>query len=49
LLDLIGLVGVLEFEGVQETLSAELELDVLALCGFLQAGTYREEKQNPCQ
>lgn len=40
LLDLVGLVRVLEFEGVEEALSAELELDVLALCGFLQAGTY---------
>lgn len=49
MLDLIGLVGVLEFEGVEETLSAELELDVLALGGLLQAGTYREEKQDSCQ
>lgn len=45
LLDLIGLVGVLELESVEETLSAELELDILALCGFLQAGTYREENR----
>jgi len=38
LLDLVGLVGVLELEGIEESLSAELELDVLALGGLVYAG-----------
>ena len=40
LLDLVGLVGILEVEGIQETLSSELQLDVLGLCGFLEAGAW---------
>jgi hypothetical protein len=38
LLDLIGLVRVLQDERVQEPLAPELQLDVLALGGFLEAG-----------
>lgn len=38
LLDLVGLVGILEVEGIKEAFSAELQLDVLGLCGFLEPG-----------
>lgn len=38
LLELVGLVGVLQGEGVQEALAADLELDLLGLAVALDPG-----------
>lgn len=38
LLELVGLVGVLEDKGVQEALAADLELDLLGLAVLLDPG-----------
>ena len=41
LLELVGLVGVLENKGVQEALAADLELDLLGLAVLLDPGGCR--------
>jgi hypothetical protein len=39
LLQLLGLIGVLEDQGVQVSLASDLELDVLGLCALLDPGS----------
>ena len=46
LLQLIGLVGILQDEGVDETVAADLELDLLGLAVTLDARGWREKKTN---